>query len=108
MSKVIVDNKEKCIESVPITENNGYPQIPKRAAMEKAPPLHTGGRVGIILNRKSTLAWKTAGFQPPIAIKGCIMGLHLEFRLVYAKDSQECSGELKLKSMLLCYDHFQS
>ncbi len=38
----------------------------------------TGG-VGIILNKNSTLAWKQAGSKPPIAIKGQIMGLHLEF-----------------------------
>ena len=38
----------------------------------------TGG-VGIVLNKHATLAWKAAGSQPPIAIKGRIMGLHLEF-----------------------------
>jgi hypothetical protein len=39
---------------------------------------HTGG-VGIVLNKHATHAWKLAGSQPPIAIKGRIMGLHLEF-----------------------------
>jgi hypothetical protein len=39
----------------------------------------TGG-VGIVLNKHATLAWKSAGSQPPTTIKGRIMGLHLEFR----------------------------
>ena len=38
----------------------------------------TGG-VGIVLNKHATHAWKLAGLQPPVTIKGRIMDLHLEF-----------------------------
>jgi hypothetical protein len=37
------------------------------------------GGVGIVLNKHATHTWKSASSQPPITIKGCIMGLHLEF-----------------------------
>ena len=59
-------------------ETNQQLQVKNHEIFIHGESSHTCG-VSIVLNKHATHAWKLASSQPPIATKGRIMGLHLEF-----------------------------